>query len=150
MDFTEAPGSRRVRVSERGADILTLTVRPSGPISVDRRPTIGYTAQGGKTLEFHVPVFGHMQVRPGSGGGELVLGDHEVGERLRRLQITPTPLMVMSYVDNCSAWDAPNRVVGPARDYPAYPGTDDEFARYTVSYPTSAPIDQYADLREAA
>ena len=85
MDFTDAPGSRRVVLSEGGSPILTLTVRPRGPVLAERRPIVSYTVLQGELLETVVPVLGHMQAR--LGGGEMLLGDHEVAQRLRRLQI---------------------------------------------------------------
>ena len=141
MDFTEDPGFRRVVLSEGGSSILTLTVRPRGPVLADRRPLAGYTVLQGELLETVLPVLGRMQARPG--GGELVLGDHEVAQRLRRLQISPAPLAVLSYLDHRSILPA-GRPAGPARDYHGYTGADRAFGRFTVSYPDTPPLDQYA------
>ncbi len=82
-----------------------------------------------------------MQSRPG--GGELQLGDHEVANRLRRLGISPASFAVFSYLDHRSILPA-GRPIGPARDYHGYTGADREFARFTVSYPDTPPLDQYA------
>lgn len=142
MDFTEDPGFRRVVLSEGGSPILTLTVRPRGPVLAERRPLVAYTALHGELLETVVPVLGHMQARLG-GGGELLLGDHEVANRLRRLGIAPAPLAVFSYLDHRSILPA-GTPIGPARDYHGYTGADRAFGRFTVSYPDTPPLDQYA------
>ena len=141
MDFTEDPGLRRVRLSEGGSPILTLTVRPRGPVLAERRPLVAYTVLQGELLETVIPVCGHMQAR--IGGGELVLGDHEVARQLRRLQISPAPLAVFSYLDHRSILPA-GRPIGPAREYHGYTGADRAFGRFTVSYPGTPPLDQYA------
>ena len=146
MDFTEDPGLRRVRLSEGGSPILTLTVRPRGPVLPERRPLVAYTGLHGELLETVIPVLGRRQARPG--GGELVLGDHEVARRLRRLQISPAPLAVFSFLDHCSILPA-GRPVGPARDYHGYTGADRAFGRLTVSYPGTPPLDQYAVLAQS-
>ena len=141
MDFTEDPSFRRVRLSEGGSPILTLTVRPRGPVLAEHRPLVAYTTLHGELLETVVPVLGHMQSRPG--GGELLLGDHEVASRLRRLGISPASFAVFSYLDHRSILPA-GRPIGPARDYHGYTGADREFARFTVGYPDTPPLDQYA------
>lgn len=51
MDFTEDPGLRRVELSEGGSTILTLTVRPRGPVVADRRPPAANTTRHGELLQ---------------------------------------------------------------------------------------------------
>lgn len=143
MDFREEPGRRQVRLAEGDSPILTLTVRPRGPVLADRRPLVAYTALHGELVETVVPVQAHMQVRFGASAGELHLGEHEVAESLRRLDIRPTALCAFSYLDHRSILPA-GRVVGPAGDYHGYAGSEREFGRFTVSYPDTGPIDQYA------
>ncbi len=145
MDFAEDPSFRRVQLSEGGSSILTLTVRPRGPVLAERRPLVAYTELQGELLETVIPVLGHMQTRLGGGGGELLLGDHEVAHRLRRLGISPTPVAVFSYLDHRSILPA-GHPVGPAAGYHGYTGADRPFGRFTVSYPNTPPLDQYAGL----
>jgi hypothetical protein len=40
----------------------------------------------------------------------------------------------------------PGKHLGPARELPCYPGGDDDYARYTVTYPGTEPVDIYALL----
>ena len=44
----------------------------------------------------------------------------------------------------------PGPGIGPAREYPAYQGSDAALARYTVTYPNGPAIDQYQSLPHAA
>jgi hypothetical protein len=146
MDFAEEERVRAVQVSEAGARVLTLTVRPGGRILRDRRPLVSCTSLHGQLLETLVPAAGHVQIRLGGGAGHLDLGRHPVAERLRRLDISPEPLAVYSYLHHRSALPA-GVPLGPARAYAAHAGEEREFGRYTVSYPGTAPLDQYAPLQ---
>jgi hypothetical protein len=143
MDFTEAPGSRAVRLSEGGREILRLAVSTGGPVVPDRRPLVGYTSHEGRLLETVVPVLGHVQARIGRRAGHLELGDHEVARRLRDLGIAGAPVAVFSYLEHRSILPGARRSVGPARPYAAFPGSDADLGRYTVSYPGTPTLDQY-------
>ncbi len=145
MDFVEDGLSRRVELAEGGSTIFGLTVRPVGPVLPDRRPLVAYTVLNGDLLETVVPVLGHAQVRVGAGGGALALGSHPVAERLRQLEISAKPVIEFSYLDHRSILPA-GTPIGPARGYEGYRGVDRRFGRFTVAYPETAPLDQYATL----
>lgn len=148
IDFEEAPVRRRVRVSDGGADILTLTVHPRGPVTTDGTPILTYSALGGRLIETETTVLGHRRANFGPGSGELVLGDHPVAQRLRDLSVSPQPIRTMSYLD--ARLDVPSgRPVGPAGDYEGYAGADRPWGRWTVEYPGTGPVDQYARLGQA-
>jgi hypothetical protein len=149
MDFTEGTNVRRVDLSEGGASILTLSVRSYGPVLPDRRPLVAYSALHGDLLETVIRVRGHMQATVGSSAGDLRLGEHEVAQQLRALDISPAPVAAFSYLDHRSLLPAA-RVIGRARDYVGYRGADRDLGRFTVSYPGSAPLDQYAPIARAA
>lgn len=142
MDFAEEGAVRGVEVSEAGSPILTLTVRPGGRVLADRRPLVSYTSLHGRLLETSVPASGHVRIRVGSGAGHLDLGEHPVAERLRRLRIAAESVAVYSYLDHHSTLPA-GVPIGPAREYEGYAGAEREIGRYTVSYPGTAPLDQY-------
>lgn len=148
MDFQEAPDVRRVQLSEGGQTILTMTVRPGGPVLTDHRPLVTYTVLDGQLVETVVPVLGHVQARFGSRGGELLLGEHGIAEGLRRLHISTASVAVFNYLGHRSILPA-GRPVGPARSYRGYQGEDQPFGRLTVSYPDSLPLDQYATVPRA-
>jgi hypothetical protein len=142
MDFTESPTARTVTVSEAGAEVLTLTVRPGGPVAAALDPLSLYSVLEGRLLETSARALGHRQVRVGHAGGELTLGSHPVGQSLRALEFSSAPLMVFSYLDQrlVLPWGAP---VGIARDYMGHVGEDRERGRFTVAYPGTGPLDQY-------
>lgn len=140
MDFTEDVGLRRIGLSEGGAAILTLSVRPRGPVLPDRRSLVAYTVLHGELLETVIPVRGHMQAMLGH-AGELRLGEHAVADQLRALDISPVPVAAFSYLDHRSILPGP-RVIGAAPDYIGYRGTDHDAGRFTIRYPGTAPLDQ--------
>lgn len=143
LDFDEAPARRHLRLSEDGADILSLTVHPRGPVKTDGTSVITYSSLGGRLIETEATVVGHRQAHFGPGSGELTLGDHAVAERLRELSVSPQPIRTMSYLD--ARMNVPTgRPVGPAADYTGYPGSDRARGRWTVQRPGTGPVDQYA------
>ncbi len=148
MDYQEAPDTRQVRLSESGQTIMALTVRPGGPVLTDRRPLTAYTVLDGQLFETVVPALGHVQARIGARSGELQFGEHQIADGLRKLQVSPAPLAVFNYFDHRSILPA-GRPVGPARPHGAYQGQDRPFGRFTVTYPGSPPLDQYATNRTA-
>jgi len=143
MDFVEEPTTRHVTVSEGDQHVLTLTVRPSGPALADHQPHVVYTARRGELIRTIVPMAGHRQIRLGKRSGHLELGEHAVGRELAGLDIGPAPLAVFNYVTHRCILPA-GRVVGPARTSSGYPGSEKAFGRYTIRYPGSPPLDQYA------
>lgn len=145
MDFDENPTYQQVRLGEDGTEILTMTVRPRGRTTLDRRPMVLYCALRGELLEITVPSLGHARVVPGGLGGELTLGRHPVAEQLRGLDISRTPVLTTSYLDLRMILPA-GRPVGSAADYQGHAGARREHGRYTVRYPGTEPVDQYADL----
>ena len=149
MDFAEDDRVRGVELSEQGTHILTLTIRPGGGVLPDRRPLVAYTALHGELLETVVAKACHVQIRPGGTGGHLDLGAHAVAGHLRRLEVSPDPVAVFSYLDHRSVLPA-GVPIGPAREYSGHAGADREFGRFSVSYPGTAPLDQYAPLDAGA
>jgi hypothetical protein len=143
IDFVEAPPRREVTVSEDGQEVLTLTVRPSGPAFADHQPHAVYTSSEGRLLETVVPMSGYRQVRLGAAAGRLHLGPHPVGRRLTGLDLSPTPVAVFNYLDHRSILPA-GVPVGPAKEYRAHRGEERPFGRYTVRYPGTPPLDVYA------
>ena len=109
-----------------------------------------YTACRGELLRTVAPMWGIVRTRWGSGGATLELGDHPVAEQLKRLDVSTTPMNAVSIVGQRMAMPMPGPGIGPARDYPAYQGSDAATARYTLTYPYGPTIDQYESLRHPA
>src|SRR3954468_4932806 len=145
MDFEEEPDARRVVLSEAGQDIVDLTLRPRGPALPDHHPHLVYTVQDGMLLETVVPMSGYRQIRLGRGSGELRLGNHPVGRQLGGWDIAPAPIAVFNYLTHRTILPA-GRPLGPPQPYTGPRGSDRPRGRYTIRYPGTPALDQYADL----
>ncbi|MGY1730987.1 acetoacetate decarboxylase family protein [Geodermatophilus sp. SYSU D01045] len=144
MDFLDEPGRQRVRLSEAGAGVLVHTVRARGPALRGSRARTLWSVRGGRLLETRIPVLARWQARPGPGGADLVLGEHPVADALRALGLVLAPLAAFRAVEYRSTLPA-GRPLGTADAAPApvHPGRDDEFGRFTVAHPGTAPLPQY-------
>jgi hypothetical protein len=145
LDFVEHPDLRQVTVAENGRHVLTLAVRPGGPALADDQPHVVYTSLGGRLLRTVVPMSGYRQIRLGRSSGRLEVGDHPVGRHLAGLDISPTPLAAFNYLSHRCVLPA-GSAIGSARDVDGYAGSDRSLGRYTVRYPGSPPLDQYAGV----
>ncbi|SNS19423.1 Acetoacetate decarboxylase (ADC) [Geodermatophilus pulveris] len=143
LDFLDAPGRQRVRLSEGGAEVLTHTVDARGPAVRGSRSRTLWSARRGQLLETVVEVHARWQARPGRGAGHLALGTHPLADELRRLDVSPAPLAAFRALEYRSTLPA-GRPVGPAGEHPGHVGEDREFGRFTVAHPGTAPLDQYA------
>lgn len=142
IDFEDDTRQQRVRVSEDGAHILTLTVRPGGRTSLARDTVIQYQVLDGRLVRTDMVSHGFMQRR--LGGAELELGtEHPVAVDLRRLGISRRALASV-YLPAVRVIAGAPVAVGDARPYGGYLGADRAFGRFTVRYPGTGPIDQYA------
>lgn len=149
MEFAESTTVRSVHLSEGGRDILTLTIHPAGRPAVVRESLTFYSVLGGQLIEVKVPSYGVRQMRWGSAGGELVLGDHQVADELRSFDITARPFLTVQDSGLRLAMSA-GRPVGLARPYLGYVGDERDLGRYVVRYPNTAPIDRYAPYAPGA
>jgi hypothetical protein len=144
MDFRDEGASRSVAVSEHGRHLLTLTVRPRGRPRQVRMLSRFYSAHRGELLRTISPTWSFGQLRWGSGGAAVALGEHPVADRLRRLDVSPRPISAVNLLRHRAMMPMPEPI-GPARDYPVYLGSDaDATSRYTITYPYGPTIDQYA------
>jgi hypothetical protein len=140
MDFLDAPGRQRVRLSEGGTEVLTHTVRARGPALSGSRSRTLWSVRDGRLLETTVAVLARWQARPGRGGAVLVLGEHPVSGALRALGLSPAPLAAFRAVEHRSTLPA-GRPLGPVdAGLPApFAGSDAPFGRLTESLRGTAP-----------
>lgn len=141
MHFTEGEKTREVRVAEGGRDVLTFSVRTGGMTISDRLSRSALGTLHGQLVETTNRVRGHMQVRLGRHGGRLMFGDHETGQRLASLQISPTPVTTLSYLDHSMMIPGAPQPKGTCADYIGYEGSDRTHGRYTVTYPAIGTLD---------
>ena len=144
MDFRESPRDRAATLSEGGSEILTMHVRPAGPVLPDDAPRDVFTAKDGALVRTRVPSSGHVQTRFGGRGGELSLGDHELAGQLRQLGIRTAPVVSYSYLDTRFLLPA-GATVGPADPYDGLRRAVREVGRYTLGYPSTGQVDLYGD-----
>lgn len=148
MAFEKRPAYQRVRLSEGGKHILTLTVQQRGITLRDNRPLVTYSVRGGELLRTVVPsrAVYQMGLRPGL--GSLELGDHPVAGQLRELQVAPRALFTKNYLSRAGILPAGEPVGRAGRPHEGYIGEDREFGRLTLSYRDGQAIDLYARAGE--
>jgi hypothetical protein len=149
VEFEDAIETCRARLDEGGRHILTQTIRPAGQTSVLSAPLTLYSVLDGELISETVPMVGLRQRRLGRGGGSLELGDHQVADELRGLDINPEPFLT-TRVTGLRLSMTPGRPVGSARQYLGYIGEERDLGRYLIAYPNAAPIDQYAPFAPTA
>lgn len=149
MEFEDSVKMIRTQLSEGGQRILTHTVWPAGRPSVNGSPMTLYSVLDGGLLEQPVPRFGLQRRRLGRRHGLLELGDHEVADELRALDIDPQPFMTAHFSAARLSMPGPHPI-GSARPYLGYMGDERELGRYMVTYPGTGPIDLYAPFAPTA
>lgn len=148
MDFQKRPAYQRVRLAEGDAHILTLTVQQRGVPLKDNRPLITYSVRDGQLLKTTVPSRAVYQMGLRPGGGTLELGDHEIADQLRGLDIATTAVATRNFLTRSAILPA-GEPIGPAdRPHPGHAGDEREFGRLTVNYDDNGEvIDLYARLK---
>ena len=149
MEFEDSVETVRTLLSEGGHRILEHTVRPNGRPRVSGAPITLYSVHQGQLLEQSVPRFGLLRRRMGRAGGLLELGDHQVADELRHLDIEPQAFAAGQL--SAARMAMPGvRTVGPAGPYLGFIGDERELGRYVVTYPGTGPIDRYAPYAPSA
>jgi hypothetical protein len=147
LAFLERRGERAVTVSEDGRRLLTLAVRPSGPVLRYTDELSLYTAADRQLRRMAMPSRGHRQVRLGRGAARLDLGEHPAVAPLRSLGVSSRPVVTTSYVDFAFDQHAPE-LVGPAGSLPAPAAERTGPGRYTVDFEGLGVVDLHAGLSE--
>jgi hypothetical protein len=131
MDFTHTDEDQSVRLAESGEEILSLRVRRRGAAVRDRRPWVIYSTRGTRLLRTTILTRTEYQVSPGGGGATLLLGDHPIATELRRLCISPTALLSLSYRSFHSLLPR-GRVIGEVEALPPRVADESELAGVPV------------------
>jgi hypothetical protein len=148
MDFQKRPAYQRVRLSEGDTHILTLTVQQQGLSIKDNRPLITYSVRDGELLKTTVPSRAVYQLGLRPGSGTLVLGDHEIADQLRSLDISTMAIVTKNYLTRYAILPAGELIAPADRPHTGHAGEDREFGRLTVNYDDAGEtIDLYAGLR---
>lgn len=145
LDFDDSPTSRAISAAEGGRLILRLRVPAVTQTRVLAQRMLTFAAHEGTLYEVDSPAFAHGRMAFRGSGAELELGDHEVSDHLRDLGLTPRAIGTLVWTTGRLI--LPDRVpVGTARQLVRFRGSDRWLGRYTIRYPGTAPVDQYAYL----
>jgi hypothetical protein len=134
MEFEDSVGACRTRLSEGDHTILTQQAWPSGRPKLSGGSLTLYSVLDERLLALDVPLSMVEQRRFGKRGGRLELGDHQVADELRTLELDPEPFLTRRLTSLRLSLGVPEPI-GSARPYTGYLGEDREFGRYLVSYP---------------
>jgi hypothetical protein len=134
MDFQKRPAYQRVSMSEGGAHILTLTVRQQGLVLKDNRPLVTYSVRDGDLLKTTIPSRAVYQLGLKPGCGVLELGEHEIADQLRELDVSPTAIVTRNYLSRSGILPAGEVIAQADRPHEGYIGQDREFGRLTINY----------------
>jgi hypothetical protein len=126
MDFTLTPEMMRCEMGEGGKRILDLRVECGGTVRQDAKPIVTYSVLDGSLIKTTIPQRGtyRMKIRPKS--SSLELGDHEVAESIRRLELSPRPVMTRYYVERSGILPAGEVVEDGVRPLDGFIGTERE------------------------
>ena len=145
LDFEDDPTAREVSAAEGGRLILRLRVPVTAQARVLAQRMLTFAAHEGTLYEIDSPAFAHGMMGLRGNGAELELGDHEVSDDLRALGLRPRA--IGTFVWTTGRLILPDWVaVDTARPILRFRGADRWLGRYTIRYPGTAPVDQYAYL----
>jgi hypothetical protein len=124
MTFSITPEYMQCEMSDRGTHILTQRVERGGMVRRDNKPLVTYSVLDGRLIRTTIPQRGvyRMRLRPKS--SFLELGDHEVAESIRELEIAPRPLMTRYYVERSGILPAGEVVEEGVRPLEGFMGVD--------------------------
>ena len=145
LDFEDYADAREVQAVEGGRSILRLRVPTGGGVHLAHAPMLTFAASEGTMFVVESPVLAYQHVGLGGRGVRLELGDHPVAQRARDLGLSPDAVGTLSWVAGRVILPE-RRAIGPARPFTAYRGEDRWLGRYTIRYPGTEPVDQYAYL----
>ncbi len=134
MDFEKRPDYQRVRLAEGGSHILTLTVQQRGLLLKDNRSLITYSVLDGQLFKTTVPSRAVYQVGLKPGLGTLELGDHEIADQLRSLDISTTAIVTRNYLTRSAILRAGEPIAQADHPHTGHIGEEREFGRLTVNY----------------
>jgi hypothetical protein len=127
-----------------GLLVLEFRLDRRGPVVTDRGWFSWYCSRQERLVRVPTRTLAHGQVGLGGRNSELQLGEHPVADELRSLGVSERPFASYVYLAADLVLPAPEDI-GPARPYDGHRGTDRELGRFTISYPGTGPLDQYAD-----
>jgi Acetoacetate decarboxylase (ADC) len=132
MQFTNTPEYQQCRLSEGQNHILTLQVARRGITIGDNKPLTTYSVKDNSLIKTVIPQKGTARFSLMSGGSFLELGNHEVSESLRTLDLSPKPFMSKYYVERAGILPAGEIIERDVKSFEGYIGTDIQGSHETI------------------
>lgn len=108
-----------------GAQILTLEVPAGGRATPIDQIDYDYFVAGSHLVRLPFPTSGSQAVRLGGTSARLHLGQHPLADQLRRIGLSPRPLMAIVRRSVTETVDAPPERLAPAKVAPLEPAAAD-------------------------
>lgn len=114
IEVTEEPRGVSATMVQDDQHVLTLEVKPGGPLPVPNRPPPTYSVLDGTLVRTDWDITGpRPRARPG--GSRIELGTHAIADQLRTLGLPKRPLATQTIETMRATFAAPEPVTAPAR-----------------------------------
>ena len=123
MVFTITPEFMECRMSEEDRHILTLRVARRGFAMRDRKPIITYSVLDGALIKTTIPQRASFRTALYPRQSFLKLGEHPVAESIRRLRLSPRPLLSRYYLERSAILPEGEIIERGVRPLDGYRGT---------------------------
>lgn len=133
MKFVNTPEYHQVEMLEEQKHILTLRVAKMGILMRDNKPLVTYSVKNRNLIQTTVAQKGICRMSLSGKGSSLELGNHEVSESIRSLEISRKPLMTRYYMERSGILPAGQIIEKNVRLLDGYFGTDRE-GKHETSY----------------
>lgn len=126
MKFINTPEYHQVEMGEQGAEILTMRVAKKGYTAKDNKPLVTYSVKNGDLIQTTIPQQGICRKCFATGGSFLKLGDHEVADSIKALDISDKPIQSRYYLQRSGILPAGRIIESGVRPLEGYYGKDRE------------------------
>ena len=124
MQFDNTPEYLECSLSGGKSHILTLHVAKRGWHFTDNRPVVTFTVLDGNLIQTVIPQKGRCRASLSPKGSYLTLGDHEMAESIRQLELSQSPLQSRYYVERSAILPAGEIIEKGVRPLDGIRGTD--------------------------
>ncbi|HET8930234.1 MAG TPA: acetoacetate decarboxylase family protein, partial [Acidimicrobiales bacterium] len=134
MTFDLRPERRSVEMCEQGRELLGLEVRNHGKFLRDNKPVVTFSEQRGQMVRTVVATRAEYRTKVGHGNGRLELGDHEVAQQLRELDISTDAMATKYYLSHAAVLPKGETLCPADEAYEGFAGSDAPFGRHVIRY----------------
>ena len=133
MKFVNTPEYHQVEMIEGQKHILTLRVAKKGILMRDNKPLVTYSVKNRNLIQTTIAQKGVCRMSLSGKGSFLELGNHQVSESIRNLEISRKPLMTRYYMERSGILPGGKIIEKDVRPLDGYFGTDCE-GKHETSY----------------